>query len=317
MEPEKIAVFGLGYVGITTAACFAKLGNHVIGVDINPERVKAISEGHSPIPIGGIDDLLKEQVKSGRLKTTTNYEEAIDHSNISFVCVQTPCKANGDLDLTALNRVCAQIGTKIGRSQPRFYHTVVIRSTIFPGTLGKLEKVLEGRSGLKVHKDFGLAVNPEFLREAYAVEDFFNPPFVVIGAETKEEFDEEFDDVGKLYGYGIHVKAPVIHVTPDVAQMIKYVSNSWHAVKVAYTNEIGEICRRIGVDGDAVMGLFKRDHKLNVSEYYHKPGKAYGGHCLPKDLAVLQCRARMVNADVPIINAVSISNYKQSLRDKK
>jgi len=304
----KISVFGLGYVGITTASCFAALGNQVYGIDINPERVKSISEGHSPIQIGGIDELLKKQIDTKRLVATTNYEDVLNKTNISFVCVQTPCKADGDLDLTALNRVCVQIGSVLGRRGP-LYHTVVIRSTVFPGTLNRLEKILEGHSGLKTHEGFGLAVNPEFLREAYAVEDFFNPPYVVVGSNSQEDAEE-------VMGVYSGVSAKKLIVKPDVAQIIKYVNNSWHANKVAFTNEIGYLCNSLGINPTEVMEVFKQDHKLNISEYYHKPGHAYGGHCLPKDLSVLQSRARAIGLTVPLIDSISKSNELQVKRDK-
>lgn len=304
----NISVFGLGYVGITTSACMAELGHQVYGVDINQDRVRALIQGTSPIKIGGIDDLLKKQIATKRLLPTTDYEDALRKSDMSFVCVQTPCKPDGDLDLIVVNRVITQIGSKLDKTGA-LYHTVVIRSTVFPGTLGKLEKILENRSGLKCHGDFGLAVNPEFLREVYAVEDFFNPPYVVVGSDSKEDAEE-------VMGLYKGIEAPKLIVKPDVAQMIKYVNNSWHACKVAFTNEVGEVCRRLGIDGDDVMALFAMDNKLNLSGYYHKIGHAYGGHCLPKDLSVFQYQAREVGAKVPLIDSISKSNDLQVKRDK-
>jgi GDP-mannose 6-dehydrogenase len=304
-----IKVFGLGYVGAVTAACFAKLGHSVVGVDLREDRVKAVSEGRSPVQVPGLDDLVREQTRSGRLQATTNYLQGSYPTSFSFVCVDTPCKRNGDINLSSLDKVCSQIGGYLPVHQVRRNiglpihprHHVVIRSTIFPGTYERAKSILERVSGGRCNEDFTLSLNPEFLREKFAIEDFMKPPFVVIGTES----DTAYGAVSACYQ---GVDGPIVRTTPGVAQMIKYASNAWHACKVAYTNEVGDLCRRLGVDQDELMRLFCMDHSLNVSEYYHKVGQPYGGHCLPKDLSVLQYKGRKARARIPLIDSISKSN---------
>ena len=289
----KISVIGLGPVGSTTAICFAKVGHQVIGVDIIKSKVNEINS------------LNKE-----RLKAILNIEEAIFNSDLSFVCVETPCKKNGELDLIALKKVCKQIGGILKGRSSYDPHIVVIRSTMFPGSFEILKTILEKSSGKKCGKDFYMAINPEFLREKYAITDFFNPSFIVVGSKER--------DVGKkvMECYKT-IKANKFLVKENMAQMIKYVNNSFHALKVSYANEIAAICKKINVNSEKLMELFCEDTQLNISSAYFKPGKAYGGGCLPKELSVLQKNTKKLKIKCPIINAISESNEEQGRRDLK
>lgn len=300
----RISVFGLGYVGAVSVACFAKLGNEVIGVDVVDYKVDAIKAGNAPLEEKGLSDLMAEFVKKGKISATKNTEEAILNSDVSFVCVGTPPTKEGDIDLNVLKKVCEEIGKALGKKK---YHLIVIRSTMFPGSLDILIEILEKFSGKKCHKDFDIATNPEFLREGSAIKDFFEPPFVVVGA------DKESAGKKALAVYQ-DIKAKKIVVKPGVAQMIKYASNSWHALKVTFTNEIAAICKKAGVDSKSLMALFCEDNQLNISTYYMKPGFAYGGSCLPKDTSTLKSKAKKLGVNAPILNAISLSNMEQIYR---
>lgn len=299
----NVSVFGLGYVGSVSAAAFAADGHNVVGVDVNPEKVAAVNEGRSPIVEPGLDDLLREGVANKRLRATTSTEDAVNATELSLVCVGTPSRRNGSLDLTYLTRVCEQIGEVI-RHKPS-YHVVVIRSTVLPGTThGTVIPALEAASGKKYGEGFGVSVNPEFLREGTAIKDFHHPPLTLVGhnhaadaAPTKALYD--------------NVDAPLYSAPIRVAEMIKYTSNTWHAVKVTFANEIGNVCKKMGVDSHEVMDIFCKDDKLNLSPYYMKPGFAFGGSCLPKDVRALQYRAKELDLDLPMINSVLGSNRMQ------
>ena len=299
----KVAVFGLGYVGSVSAANFAAEGHDVVGVDVNADKVAAVNRGQSPIVEPGLDSLLKSGVESGRLRATSSTSEAIAETDLSLVCVGTPSRKNGSLDLTYLIRVCEQIGDAL-KDKPT-YHVVVIRSTVLPGTThGHVIPTLEARSGKKYGEGFGVAVNPEFLREGTALKDFRQPPLTLVGhnhawdaAPTKSLYDG--------------IDAPLYSTSIRVAEMMKYTSNAWHAVKVVFANEIGNLCKRVGIDSHEVMDIFCRDEKLNLSPYYLKPGFAFGGSCLPKDVRALQYRAREVDLEMPLINSVLGSNHMQ------
>ena len=299
----NVSVFGLGYVGSVSAAAFAADGHEVVGVDVNPEKVAAVNEGRSPIVEPGLDELLKAGVASKRLRATTSTADAVNSTEISLVCVGTPSRRNGSLDLTYLTRVCEQIGEVI-RDKPA-YHVVVIRSTVLPGTThGTVIPALEAASGKKYGEGFGVSVNPEFLREGTAIKDFHHPLLTLVGhnhaadaAPTRALYD--------------NVDAPLYAAPIRVAEMIKYTSNTWHAVKVTFANEIGNVCKKMGVDSHEVMDIFCKDDKLNLSPYYMKPGFAFGGSCLPKDVRALQYRAKELDLDVPMINAVLGSNRMQ------
>ncbi|HEY7283967.1 MAG TPA: UDP-glucose/GDP-mannose dehydrogenase family protein [Vicinamibacterales bacterium] len=302
----QVAVFGLGYVGTVSAACLAADGHRVIGVDVNPDKVASIAEGRSPIVEPGLDKMLADAVADGSLRATMSVDDAVDSSDVSLLCVGTPSRRNGSLDLTYLTRVCEQVGGAL-RDRER-YHVVVIRSTVLPGTTHDvLIPALEDASGRSYGTDFGVAVNPEFLREGTAVKDFRNPPFTLVG------HNHAVDAAGAAALYTA-IDAELVSTGIRVAEMIKYTSNAWHALKICFANEIGSICKELGIDSHDVMNLFCRDAKLNVSSAYLKPGFAFGGSCLPKDVRALQYRARELDVDVPVIQSILPSNSRQMHR---
>lgn len=296
----RISIFGMGYVGAVCAACLADRGHTVIGVDIAQTKVDLINRGRSPIVEPGLGDLLKSGVAAGRIRATTDAAMAVRDSELSMVCVGTPSKKNGDLDLQYVEAVIGQIGAAMRDKPAR--HTVVIRSTVLPGTLKNVVvPALESASGKRVGDDFGLAVNPEFLRESTAIADYNAPPMTVIG-----EWDQASGDLlSALYA---ELPAPVIRKSVEVAEMVKYTCNVWHATKITFANEIGNISKELGVDGREVMDVICQDHKLNISSYYMKPGYAFGGSCLPKDVRALNFRATQVDAEHPLIASLMHSN---------
>jgi GDP-mannose 6-dehydrogenase len=299
----KISVFGLGYVGCVSAACLAREGHEVTGVDVSPVKVGIINEGRSPIVEEGIGELIAEMVKAGRLRATIDAAEAVAATDISLVCVGTPSHQNGSLDLTYVKRVCQQIGSALEAKRER--HTVVVRSTMLPGTIeGTVVPALEVHSGKKAGRDFGVCVNPEFLREGSSLKDFYSPPFTLIGADDEDTAAQ----IARLYK---NVDAPVHVVAVKAAEMVKYACNSFHAVKVAFANEVGNVCKALGVDSHEVMRVFCEDRKLNLSPYYLKPGFAFGGSCLPKDLRAVTYKARELDVEVPLLSSVLPSNRLQ------
>lgn len=299
----RVSVFGLGYVGSVSAASFAADGHEVIGVDVNPDKVQAINEGRSPIVEPGLDVLLTQGTEQRRLSATANTRDAVHATDLSLICVGTPSRKNGSLDLTHLERVCEQIGEAI-RDKNR-YHVVVVRSTVLPGTTHDVViPALERHSGKTYGEGFGVAVNPEFLREGTAIKDFRQPPLTLVGHNHAV-------DAAPAKALYETIDAPLFSTSIRVAEMIKYTSNAWHAVKVAFANEIGNLCKRVGVDSHEVMDIFCKDEKLNLSPYYLKPGFAFGGSCLPKDVRALQYRAKEVDLEMPLINAVLPSNRLQ------
>jgi GDP-mannose 6-dehydrogenase len=299
----RISVFGLGYVGSVSAACLASRGHEVVGVDVSEAKAAMLASGRSPVVEPGLAEMIAENAEAGRLSATTRADEAISQTELSLVCVGTPSQANGSLDLDNVARVCEEIGTAMRRKNTP--HIVVIRSTILPGTMRDIVlPTLEGTSGMVAGRDFGLANNPEFLRESTAVADFHAPPKTVIGAIDRGTAET----VATLYR---GIDAPLVLTSMEVAEMVKYVDNSWHALKVAFGNEIGNICQRVGVDSHEVMEIFCRDTKLNISKAYLKPGFAFGGSCLPKDLRALVHRARSLDVDVPVLSSILPSNRIQ------
>jgi GDP-mannose 6-dehydrogenase len=299
----RLSVFGLGYVGSVSAASFAADGHEVIGVDVNPDKVAAVSAGRSPIVEPGLDALLQQGAEKGRLRATTSTEEAVRSTDLSLICVGTPSRKNGSLDLTYLVRVCEQIGDVL--AVKKGYHVVVVRSTVLPGTThAHVIPALESRSGKRYGDGFGVAVNPEFLREGSALRDFRHPPLTLIGHNHAA-------DAAPARALYDNIEAPLFGTSIRVAEMMKYTSNAWHAVKVVFANEIGNLCKRVGVDSHEVMDIFCQDDKLNLSPYYMKPGFAFGGSCLPKDVRALQYRAKEVDLDMPMINSVLGSNRLQ------
>lgn len=299
----KLSVFGLGYVGCVSAACFAKEGHDVLGVDVSPLKVDIINSGKSPIVESGVGELIGEMTASGRLRATTDSTEAISGSEISLVCVGTPGNPNGSLDLKYIKRVAKEIGTALEGKQDR--HTVVMRSTMLPGTIETVVvPMLEVYSGKKAGTDFGICVNPEFLREGTSLKDFYAPPFTLVGADD----DETAALVRRLYS-GIDAQCFVVNV--KAAEMVKYACNSFHAVKVSFANEIGNVCKELGIDSHEVMDVFCHDTKLNLSPYYLKPGFAFGGSCLPKDLRAITYKAKELDVSTPLLSSVLQSNRQQ------
>jgi GDP-mannose 6-dehydrogenase len=299
----KLSVFGLGYVGCVSAACFAREGHDVIGVDVSPLKVEIINGGKSPIVESGIGELIGEMVTGGRLRATTDSLEAIRESEISLVCVGTPSNPNGSLDLTYIKRVCKEIGAALEGKRAR--HTVVLRSTMLPGTIeGIVVPTLEVCSGKKAGRDFGVCVNPEFLREGTSLKDFYSPPFTLIGADDEETALV----VRRLYS---GVDAPSLVTGIKAAEMVKYACNCFHAVKVSFANEIGNVCKELGIDSHEVMNVFCHDTKLNLSPYYLKPGFAFGGSCLPKDLRAITYKAKELDVETPLLSSVLQSNRRQ------
>ena len=299
----KVSVFGLGYVGCVSAAAFADDGHDVIGVDVIREKVDAVNAGRSPIVEPGLDDLLKRGIAEGRLRATTSTEDAVRSTDLSLLCVGTPSRKNGSLDLTYLVRVCEEIGEVLRDKDS--YHVVVVRSTVLPGTThAQVIPTLEAASGKKYGEGFGVSVNPEFLREGTAIRDFRQPPLTLIGHNHAA-------DAAPTKALYQHIDAPLFSASIRVAEMMKYTSNAWHAVKVVFANEIGNLCKRVGVDSHEVMDIFCQDDKLNLSPYYLKPGFAFGGSCLPKDVRALQYRAKEVDLEMPLITSVLGSNRLQ------
>ncbi len=299
----KISVFGLGYVGAVSAACFAKEGHDVLGVDVSQTKVDIINDGRSPIVEEGINELISEMVGEKRLRATTDVAEAIRHTEISLVCVGTPSNANGSLDLKYVVRVCEEIGAEIKRKDAR--HTVVMRSTMLPGTIdGLVVPTLEKASGKQAGKDFGVCINPEFLREGTSIKDFYAPPFTVIGADD----EATANTVSVLYE---NIEAP-LHVTKlREAELVKYSCNCFHGLKVAFANEVGNIAKGMNIDSHEVMRVFCEDTKLNLSPYYLKPGFAFGGSCLPKDLRALAYKAKELDVETPVLASILQSNKMQ------
>ncbi|HEY6360377.1 MAG TPA: nucleotide sugar dehydrogenase [Vicinamibacterales bacterium] len=299
----RVSIFGLGYVGSVSAASFAAQGHEVVGVDVNADKVRAVNSGRSPIVEPGLEELLQRAVSTSRLRATTSTADAVQATDLSLICVGTPSRKNGSLDLSYLTRVCEQIGTVL-KDKPD-YHVVVIRSTVLPGTTHEhLIPALEAASGKRYGEGFGLSVNPEFLREGTALRDFREPPLTLVGHNHAA-------DAAPTKALYQHIEAPLFSTSIRVAEMIKYTSNAWHAVKIVFANEIGTLCKRIGVDSHDVMDIFCQDDKLNISPNYLKPGFAFGGSCLPKDVRALQYRAKEVDLELPLIGSLLGSNRLQ------
>jgi len=302
----RISIFGLGYVGAVSAGCLANDGHEVVGVDPVDTKVDLINQGHSPIIEQDISEIIAASVENGRLRATTDPGEAIRDTDLSFICVGTPSQANGNLDFRYIRRICEQIGEALRYKSER--HTVVVRSTILPGTMhGIVIPVLQEYSGKKAGIDFGVCHNPEFLREGSAVRDFNAPPKTVIG-----EFDEASGTLlTELYK---RIDAPLIRTSLEVAEMVKYVDNSWHALKIGFANEIGNLGKALGIDAHEVMNIFCQDKKLNISSAYLLPGFAFGGSCLPKDLRALSYTAKVNDLELPILRSILPSNEMQVTR---
>lgn len=295
----RVSVFGLGYVGVVTAACLARDGHEIVGVDVNAEKVEAIAAGRSPIVEPGLEELLRAGSTAGRIRATTDAQRAIDETEISLISVGTPSSDRGAPDLGHVLKVSAEIGDAIAvKSRP---HVVVLRSTVPPGTLRRCADIVSERAG---DAPVSFAFNPEFLREGSAIADYDRPSYTIIGTDSRPAEDA----VRHVYA---SVDAPVYVVPPEVSEMVKYVANSWHAAKIGFANEVGRAAKAFGVDGRIVMDLIAKDTKLNVSPAYMKPGFAYGGSCLPKDVRALLYYAQEMGVELPILAALPRSNQLQ------
>ena len=299
-EIAGVAVFGLGYVGCVTAACLAKLGHRVIGIDRDTHKVQKVLAGETPFYEPGLEAILQEAVQAGRLTATTDFHNCLESCDLAMICVGTPSEPNGNMSLTQLRRVCEDIAIHLPRRSSRLI--VAIRSTVFPGTCE--EVVLPA---LHHHSVCAVVSNPEFLREGTAVQDFLDPSLLVIGG-----YDASATElVASLYD-SLPVKA--LKVSLRTAEMIKYACNSFHALKIGYANEIGTLCGKLGISGDEVMSTLCADVRLNVSPAYLKPGFAFGGSCLPKDLRALSYRASRLDLSLPLLETVLRSNHAHLAR---
>ena len=299
----KVIVWGLGYIGTVAAACIAQLGHDVIGVDPVAAKVEALNEGKSPIYEPGLEPLVKEQVNSGRLRATSEGVDLVSSADISFICVGTPSAPNGSSLLKYLEAVAAEIGK--GLRQASNYHVVVVRSTVFSGTTRELLlPLLEQHSQRRCGEDFGLVMNPEFLRESSAIADFFSPPYTVIGESDKKAGDL----VEELYQ---GVSGAVYRVPLEIAELLKLTNNAFHALKIGFANEMGRLCERLELDAHQLMQLVCADTKLNISSAYMRPGFAFGGSCLPKDLRSITFHSHRLGVWTPILDSILLSNQRQ------
>jgi GDP-mannose 6-dehydrogenase len=297
-----ISIFGLGYVGTVSAVCLANMGHQVIGVDTNAFKVESINRGRSPIVEPGVDELLHRALEQGNLIATSDVTQAVLDSDLSLLCVGTPSNPNGSLSLEQVMRVSEHIGTVL--KSKRGYHGIAVRSTVLPGTLERVVAVVESASQKRAGVDFGVASNPEFLREGTSLVDFENPPFTVVGTEHARTADL----LRELYG---GIKAPFHLVEVKEAELLKYACNAFHAVKVTFANEIGAISKQLGIDSHVVMQIFSEDVKLNISPYYLKPGFAFGGSCLPKDVRAITYESRSLDVSTPLLESLVQSNEVQ------
>ncbi len=302
----RISIFGLGYVGCVSAACLAQSGHEVLGLDTSPQKVDLISSGRAPVIEPGLDRLVREAVQSGSMRVTSDSRDAVHNSDVSMICVGTPSNKNGSLNLQYVENVCREIGT--GLAHKHGYHVVIVRSTVLPGSAEeRLIPLLEQHSGRRAGPDFGVCMNPEFLREGSAVADFYNPGQIIIG-----ELDQHSGEVVEaLYR---DVQAPTIRTTIRIAEMIKYANNAFHALKVTFANEIGVLCKAHGIDGREVMETLCQDTRLNISPAYLRPQFAFGGSCLPKDLRALLYRAKERDLECSLLKAILVSNQQQIQR---
>lgn len=298
---KNISIFGLGYVGCVGMGCLAKQGNVMVGVDVSDEKVNRINNGKATIVEKDIDALIADGFQNKRIRATKDYKEAVLNTDISFICVGTPSSDNGHLNLEYIYQTAREIGEAI--KEKSNFHIVVIRSTVFPGTNEKVSNLIEQVSEKKCNIDFAVVSNPEFLREGTAVSDYFKPPLTVLGSTCPRAIET----MQALYA---NTGAPIEIVSIEVAEMIKYVNNSYHALKVVFANEVGTICKQLNIDSHEVMRIFCMDTQLNISPYYFKPGFAYGGSCLPKDLKGLKTLAHDLYVETPVLNVIEDSNNK-------
>jgi GDP-mannose 6-dehydrogenase len=297
---KKISVIGLGYVGAVTAGCLAQRGHHVVGVDVNPFKVQMLESGRSPVLEPGLEEYISSSQRACRLHATTSTSEAVAQTDVSFVCVGTPSLRGGRLDVSGVERSCGEVGAAL-RAKSGF-HWIVLRSTILPGTSENIAiPTIEKVSGKRAGVDFAVCTNPEFTREGCAVSDFMAPPMTVLGALDPVHLEP----LREIYSW---VPGRVFETTLRVSEMVKYVCNNFHALKVAFANEIGVLCKEMGVDAKAVTEIYTSDTKLNISPAYLTPGFAFGGSCLPKDVRALAYRAKELDQELPLLGAIMASN---------
>jgi len=296
----RISVFGLGYVGCVTAACLAKAGHEVVGVDIDTNKVAIINDGRSPIVEQGLEALIAEMVAAKRLRATSSVDEAVTNSQLALICVGTPSLNSGQLDVSGIERVGEEVGRALRRSADPY--TVVLRSTVIPGTTDRvLIPALLSGSGRELGSQLRVAMNPEFMREGSSLRDFDQPAYTLVGNDDPETHAL----LRSLYS---GVDAPFVVTDVRTAEMVKYVSNTFHALKVCFSNEIGDICSALNVDAQEAMRIFRLDQKLNISEAYLRPGFAFGGSCLPKDIRALLYAARTVDVHPSLLSTIIPSN---------
>jgi GDP-mannose 6-dehydrogenase len=301
----NISIFGLGYVGCVSLGCLAQNGHRVVGVDVDPIKVGQINDGRATIVERGIDALIAEQHQRGRIRATVDYTRAILDTEVSIIAVGTPSTPRGHLNLDYIFAVAGHFAEVLPQKDD--FHVIAIRSTVMPGTCEKIAALIEARTGKLNNVDFAVVSNPEFLREGTAVNDYYHPPLTLIGSESER---------ASAVMRGLYEKLPAELVVTDVriAEMMKYVNNTFHALKISFANEVGNICSSLGIDSHRVMDIFCKDTQLNVSPYYFKPGFAYGGSCLPKDLKGLQTLAHDLYLKTPVINSIHLTNEIQMNR---
>lgn len=298
----NISIFGLGYVGCVSLGCLAKQGHHIIGVDVSQTKVDQINSGKPTIIENGLDEIIKEQFQNKRIKATSSSRDALLHTQLSIIAVGTPTTPQGHLNLSHIYNVVEDIAEVLHEKDD--FHIIAIRSTIMPGTCNTVAQRIEEKSGKRKNIDFAVLSNPEFLREGTAVQDYFNPPLTLIGAENAEAAEK----LSELYK---DLPAEIVITDLAIAEIMKFVNNTFHALKVSFANEIGNICKALSIDSHKVMEIFVKDKHLNISPYYFKPGFAYGGSCLPKDLKGLQTIAHDHYLRVPVIESIDRTNQIQ------
>ena len=299
---KRISIFGLGYVGCVSLGCLAQNGHNVIGVDVNQNKIDLINKGKPTIIEKDIDNIISEQFKNKRIRATLDYRQAVRETDISIICVGTPSTKEGHLNLDYIYKVASQIAEEIKEKEN--FHIVALRSTVLPGTNEKVGKIIEQVSGKKRNENFGVVSIPEFLREGTAVSDYYNPALTILGCDNSKVLDSMSEVYEKI-------EAPIYRVSIKEAEIIKYVNNTFHALKISFANEVGNICKELDIDSRMVMDLFCKDDQLNISPYYFKPGFAYGGSCLPKDLKGLRTLSHDNYITSPVIEAIENSNNNQ------
>lgn len=301
----KISILGLGYVGCVSLGCLARNGNYVIGVDVNKDKVDQINNGLATIVENEIDAIISEQHQQGRITATQDIDFAVQNSEVSIIAVGTPSTDKGHLNLDYIFSAAESIAGALTNKEE--FHVIAIRSTVMPGTCEKIARIIEEKSGKKYNEDFTVVDNPEFLREGTAVRDYYNPPLTLIGGDSEKGIEKLKEIYKELPG-------EMVITSIKVAEIMKYVNNTFHALKISFANEVGNICSALGIDSHEVMNIFCKDKELNISPYYFKPGFAYGGSCLPKDLKGFQTLAHDLYIETPVIDGIDKTNEIQKHR---